>query len=140
MVQFLGSTSDRRPSVQIDLPVVGVIGVEKNSVPFSSPSPLGARKVPAPSTEGDFLRRFDSDSIWDLMEAINEARLKVWSCQDQEFHRRATIDVDGTIAPTGGECTSGIAMSYNGQWSYHPLVVSLAQTNEVFVRTQPALP
>ena len=33
---------------------------------------LGARKVPAPSTEGDFLRRFDRNSIWDLMEAVNE--------------------------------------------------------------------
>ena len=38
---------------------------------------LGARKVPAPSTEGDFLRRFDRNSIWDLMEAVNEARRKV---------------------------------------------------------------
>jgi len=92
---------------------------------------LGARKVPAPSTEGDFLRRLDSDSIWDLMEAVNVARLKVWSSQDEEFHRQATLDVDGTIAPTGGKCKSGIGMSYNGQWSYHPLVVSLAETNEV---------
>ena len=66
---------------------------------------LGARKVPAPSTEGDFLRRFDRNSIWDLMEAVNEAgscatepavRRKVWSNQDKEFHRQATIDVDGT--------------------------------------------
>lgn len=92
---------------------------------------LGARKVPAPSTEGDFLRRFDGDSIWDLMEAVNEARLKVWSSQDGEFHRQATLDADGTIAPTDGECKGGIGMSYNGQWSYHPLVVSLAETNEV---------
>ena len=92
---------------------------------------LGARKVPAPSTEGDFLRRFDRDSIWDLMEAVNVARRKVWSNQDEEFHRQATIDVDGTIAPTDGQCKSGIGMSYTGQWSYHPLVVSLAETNEV---------
>ena len=92
---------------------------------------LGARKVPAPSTEGDFLRRFDRNSIWDLMEAVNEARRKVWSNQDKEFHRQATIDVDGTIAPTDGQCKSGIGMSYTGHWSYHPLVVSVAETNEV---------
>ena len=85
---------------------------------------LGARKVPAPSTEGDFLRRFDRDSIWDLMEAVNVARLKVWSSQDEEFYRQATIDADGTIAATGGQCKSGTGMSYTGQWSYHPLVVS----------------
>ena len=89
---------------------------------------LGARKVPAPSTEGDFLRRFDRNSIWDLMEAVNEARRKVWSNQDKEFHRQATIDVDGTIAPTDGQCKSGIGMSYTGHWSYHPLVVSVAET------------
>ncbi len=93
---------------------------------------LGARKVPAPSTEGDFLRRFDRNSIWDLMEAVNEARRKVWSNQDKEFHRQATIDVDGTIAPTDGQCKSGIGMSYTGHWSYHPLVVSVAETNEDF--------
>ncbi len=92
---------------------------------------LGARKVPAPSTEGDFLRRFDRNSIWDLMEAVNEARRKVWSNQNKEFHRQATIDVDGTIAPTDGQCKSGIGMSYTGHWSYHPLVVSVAETNEV---------
>jgi len=92
---------------------------------------LGARKVPAPSTEGDFLRRFDRESIWKVMEAFNEARLKVWSRQDEEFRGQATLDADGTIAPTGGKCKSGIGMSYTGQWSYHPLVVSLAETNEV---------
>lgn len=96
---------------------------------------LGARKVPAPSTEGDFLRRFDRDSIWDLMDAVNVARLKVWSSQDKEFHAQATIDADGTIAPTDGQCKSGIGMSYNGQWSYHPLVVSLAETNELLYLT-----
>ena len=96
---------------------------------------LGARKVPAPSTEGDFLRRFDRNSIWDLMEAVNEARRKVWSNQDKEFHRQATIDVDGTIAPTDGQCKSGIGMSYTGHWSYHPLVVSVAELEN---RLQPA--
>ena len=65
------------------------------------------------------------------MEAVNEARRKVWSNQDKEFHRQATIDVDGTIAPTDGQCKSGIGMSYTGHWSYHPLVVSVAETNEV---------
>ena len=29
------------------------------------------------------------------------------------------------------KCKSGIGMSCTGQWSYHPLVVSLAETNEV---------
>jgi len=73
---------------------------------------VGARKVPAPSTEGDFLRRFDEGSIWDLIEAFDEGRLKVWASQEDEFRGRATLDVDGTIQETDGECKSGIGMSY----------------------------
>ncbi len=92
---------------------------------------LGARKVPAPSTEGDFLRRFEGCDVEDLMEAVNEARLKVWAKQKKSFRRRATIDVDGTMAATDGNCKEGMGLNYKGQWGYHPLVVSLAQTNEV---------
>lgn len=92
---------------------------------------VGARKVPAPSTEGDFLRRFEEGSIWDLMEAFDEGRLKVWGSQDEEFLQQATLDADGSFSATDGECKSGIGMNYKGDWSYHPLVVSLAETNEV---------
>ena len=65
-----------------------------------------------------------------LMEAINTARLGVWKQQPAEFFERAVIDVDGTIAPTDGECKAGMDISYDGQWGYHPLVVSLANTHE----------
>ena len=92
---------------------------------------LGAKKVPAPSTEGDFLRRLDGESIWGLMEAVDEARLKVWAERGEKFHRQATIDVDGSMAVTQGECKQGMGLNYKGEWGYHPLVVSLAESNEV---------
>jgi hypothetical protein len=64
------------------------------------------------------------------MEAINSVRVGVWKQQPASFFDRAVIDADGTIAPTNGQCKAGMDISYNGQWSYHPLVVSLANTRE----------
>ena len=92
---------------------------------------LGAQRLPDPTTAGDFTRRFDSQSILDLQEAINEARSNVWKRQPKEFLERATIDVDGSIAGTWGERKAGMDISYKGIWGYHPLIVSLANTKEV---------
>jgi hypothetical protein len=65
------------------------------------------------------------------MSAIDEARLNVWSRQSEAFFDRATIDLDGTLTVTRGECKQGMDISYKGDWGYHPLVVSLAETGEV---------
>jgi hypothetical protein len=92
---------------------------------------LGAERIPDPTTAGDFLRRFDEDSILRLQEAINVTRRKVWALQDSTFREEAVIDVDGTIAPTTGACKEGMDISYKGIWGYAPLIVSLANTNEV---------
>jgi len=92
---------------------------------------LGASRIPDPTTAGDFCRRFESaEDVRTLMEAINCARLGVWKRQPAAFFERADVDVDGTIAPTTGQCKGGMDISYDGQWSYHPLVVSLANTRE----------
>ena len=92
---------------------------------------LEAERIPDPTTAGDFLRRFDEYSINELQETINETRKKVWRRQDEVFRKEAIIDVDGTIAGTTGECKGGMDISYNGIWGYAPLIVSLANTNEV---------
>lgn len=42
---------------------------------------LGTTSLPDPTTAGDFCRRFDDQSNHDLMEGINETRLKVWAQQ-----------------------------------------------------------
>jgi hypothetical protein len=92
---------------------------------------LGTQRIPDPTTAGDFCRRFQEGSIRRLMEAIDEARRKVWARQPKEFFQRATIDLDGTLVITTGECKEGMDISYKGTWGYHPLVVSLAETGEV---------
>ena len=92
---------------------------------------LGAQRIPDPTTSGDFTRRFGEADILNLMEITNTVRQRVWRQQPRGFLREALIDTDGTIAPTFGDCKGGMALSYKGIWGYAPLVVSLANTNEV---------
>jgi len=92
---------------------------------------LGAQRIPDPTTAGDFTRRFEPQDIMDLMDAINEARQRVWKEQPEGFLSKAVIDVDGTIARTLGECKGGMDISYKGIWGYAPLILTLANTKEV---------
>lgn len=91
---------------------------------------LGAQRIPDPTTAGDFCRRFTPEAIEQLMTAINETRLKVWTQQGEEFFEQAIVDADGTLAETFGECKKGMEVSFKGVWGYHPLVISLANTQE----------
>jgi Transposase DDE domain group 1 len=92
---------------------------------------LGTERIPDPTTAGDFCRRFAEGDIRALMRAIDDARLNVWEKQRKNFFDRATIDLDGTLVVTTGECKAGMDISYKGTWGYHPLLVTLAETGEV---------
>jgi Transposase DDE domain group 1 len=92
---------------------------------------LGAERIPDPTTAGDFCRRFTSEAeVVRLMNAINEARLRVWAQQPDQFLDEAILDADGTIAETDAECKQGVDIAYNGLWGYHVHLVSLANTGE----------
>ena len=91
---------------------------------------LGAKRIPDPTTAGDFCRRFGRWDIESLQSAINESRLRVWAQQPPEFFEEAVIEADGTLVPTKGECKAGADFNYKGEWGYHVLVVSLANTQE----------
>ena len=89
---------------------------------------LDARRIPDPTTAGDFCRRFAPHHINALQEVFNAARLKVWRQQPEAFFDEAAIDADGTMVETTGECKQGIDINHKGQWGYQPLIVSLANT------------
>jgi hypothetical protein len=91
---------------------------------------LGAQRIPDPTTAGDFCRRFDEPAIEALQAAINETRVRVWRAQPAAFFDEAIIDADGTLAETTGQCKEGMDIAYTGVWGYHPLLVSLANTQE----------
>jgi Transposase DDE domain group 1 len=100
---------------------------------------LGAQRIPDPTTEGDFLRRFTAQDVETLMDVTNDQRLKVWQQQPPAFFAHALIEADGTIAETTGECKEGMDLSYQGLWGYPPLIVSLANTQEpLFLYHRPA--
>jgi Transposase DDE domain group 1 len=100
---------------------------------------LGAQRIPDPTTEGDFLRRFQAADVETLMDVINDRRLRVWQQQPPDFFAHAIIEGDGTLAETTGECKEGMDLSYKGTWGYHPLLVSLANTQEpLFLYNRPA--
>lgn len=72
------------------------------------------------------------------MNAINAVRVKVWRQQPEPFFEEAIIEADGVMAPTTGQCKAGMEVSYQGAWGYHPLLVSLANTDEpLFVMNRP---
>ena len=92
---------------------------------------IGASALPDPTTAGDFCRRFDEASVMALQEAVNRARLGVWSAQPPTFFSQtAVIDADATMVPTGAEAKQGIDISYSGVWGYSALMVSFANTAE----------
>ena len=92
---------------------------------------LGARRIPDPTTAGDFCRRFEPYHVHALQDVYDETRRKVWAEQPPEFFAQATIDLDGSMVTTTGECKQGMDISYKNEWGFHPLVVSLAETGEV---------
>jgi len=92
---------------------------------------LAARRIPDPTTAGDFCRRFTPQDVNTMLDLCNDVRQKVWAQQPPQFFAQAVIDLDGVLVPTTGECKQGMDIAYDGTWGYHPLVVSLANTNEV---------
>jgi hypothetical protein len=103
---------------------------------------LGAERSPDPTTAGDFLRRFGSDvhpgALDELRYAVDTVQDRVWE-QVRRRRPRALrrlghwgyIDLDSHVTSTYATQKSGADFSYNGQWGFHPLIVSLANTGEI---------
>lgn len=92
---------------------------------------LGARRLPDPTTAGDFCRRFTTDAIGTLQDIIDDTRCQVWAGQPAAFFEQAIVDMDGFLVETTGQCKHGMDIAYDGTWGYHALVLSLANTGEV---------
>jgi hypothetical protein len=105
------------------------IELRRNDVNFLDA--LGARRIPDPTTAGDFCRRFAEGDINALQDIYDDVRVGVWRRQPPGFFAEAVLDADGTLVATAAEHKEGVDIAYDGTWGYHPLVVSLANTGEV---------
>jgi hypothetical protein len=92
---------------------------------------LGARRLPDPTTAGDFCRRFSREHIQILQDIFDDTRCRVWADQPAAFFEQAIVDMDGFLVATTGQCKQGMDIAYDGTWGYHALVLSLANTGEV---------
>lgn len=91
---------------------------------------LGTESIPDPTTAGDFCRRFSAQDVEALMGTTNETRVGVWQAHPTLTKETARIDADGTQVETLGECKEGMDINFKGEWGYHPLLLSLANTGE----------
>ena len=94
-----------------------------------------------PNTGPDHGGRFpaplqDADEVEQLSAAIDEVQEEAWSKLPRRVRCRrargelALVDLDGHVKPLYGEHKEGADFSYDGRWSYQPLVVSLAGSGE----------
>src|ERR1700688_1537760 len=89
---------------------------------------LGARRIPDPTTSGDFCRRFSPDSIQTLLDIFDDTRRQAWADQPAAFFEQAILDMDGFLIPTTGQCKQGMDIGYDGTWGYHALGLSSGPT------------
>lgn len=92
---------------------------------------LGAGRIPDPTTSGDFLRRFDRDDLRALDEAIDQAQSRAWTLAHGKCKRdRGLVDLDSHVHVVHGHQKEGTDFTYKGTFGYHPLAITLGETQE----------
>lgn len=91
---------------------------------------MGVDRVTDPTTGGDFLRRFQRSDINALKDALWDVRKKAWNRAGKRLGQSVNVDLDNTFKEVYGNCSQGADFSYKKKFSYHPEVLSLAETGE----------
>lgn len=92
---------------------------------------LGAARIPDPTTAGDFLRRFGVEDLCALDTAIDEAQGRAWRlAQGKRKRALALVDMDSHVHAVYGHQKEGADFTYKGSFGFHPLAITLAETQE----------
>jgi len=89
---------------------------------------IGLERVLAPSTAGEFLRKFDIGDIYDLNRFHQRLQERMRPQQDLEC---CTLDVDSSIYEQASTRKQGSSKAYNGQIGYHPFFAFWYEAGEL---------
>jgi hypothetical protein len=89
---------------------------------------LGADGILAPTTAGEFLRKFGMGDVQDLQRVILRLQQRV---RPQQASPYCTIDLDSSIYEQASRRKEGSTKAYNGEVGYHPLFAFWAEEGEL---------
>ena len=89
---------------------------------------LGAETILAPTTAGEFLRKFDIGDVRDLQRVNRRLQHRV---RPQQTTTTCTLDLDSSIYEQASTHKEGSTKAYNGEVGYHPLFAFWAEEGEL---------
>src|SRR4029453_3319756 len=89
---------------------------------------LEAETMLAPTTAGEFLRKFDIGDVQDLQRVHLRLQQRVRMHQQT---KSCTIDLDSSIYEQCSTAKEGSTKAYNGEVGYHPLFAFWAEAGEL---------
>ena len=89
---------------------------------------LDAETILAPTTAGEFLRKFDIGDVHDLQRVHLRLQQRVRAHQQATT---CTIDLDSSIYEQCSTTKEGSTKAYNGEIGYHPLLAFWAEEGEL---------
>lgn len=89
---------------------------------------LEAETILAPTTAGEFLRKFDIGDVHDLQRVHRRLQQQV---RPHQQATTCTIDLDSSIYEQASSSKEGSTKAYNGEVGYHPLFAFWAEEGEL---------
>ena len=89
---------------------------------------LEAETILAPTTAGEFLRKFDIGDVHDLQRVHRRLQQHV---RPHQQATTCTIDLDSSIYEQASSSKEGSTKAYNGEVGYHPLFAFWAEEGEL---------
>jgi hypothetical protein len=89
---------------------------------------LGVDSLLAPTTAGEFVRKFDIGDIHDLNRAIGKLQQRV---RDKQKAKVCTIDLDSSVYAQASTRKQGSNRAYNREIGYHPLFAFWEEEGEL---------